>query len=370
MHELRNLDIHFLRSYNDDSIWKGALSMIITSRLFGTTAEGNEVFCYDLKNVNGMVVSVLDYGCTIQKILFPDCRGVLTDVVLGYDSLDGYEKGNCYFGAVVGRYANRIRGARFWLNGKCFRLTPNDGGNHLHGVFSKTIFSASTEDDALVLRHLSPPEEEGFPGKLAVTVQYVLTDENELILDYEAETDADTVLNLTNHSYFNLNGDGDILGHSLRISAERFAECDAQTLPTRKLLHAEGTPMDFRDAQVIAETMNLSEPQLQLCGGYDHHYVLDHAPDALFPFAELIGDKSGIRMTASTTQPGVQLYTGNYVQNDTAPFGKGCQRYEKHAGLCLETQHAPDSPNVPAFPSTVLHPGERYHQKTVFQFHR
>ena len=344
--------------------------MKIESRPFGLTAEGNEVFCYDLKNDNGMVVSVLDYGCTIQKILVPDCRGVLTDVVLGYDSLDGYEKGNCYFGVLVGRYANRIRGSSFWLNGKCFRLTPNEGGNHLHGVFCKTIFSASIEDNALVLRHLSLPEEEGFPGKLAVTVRYMLTDEDELILDYEAETDADTVLNLTNHSYFNLNGDGDILGHTLRISAERFAECDAQTLPTGKLLSVEGTPMDFRDAKVIAETMNLSEPQLQLCCGYDHHYVLDHAPDTLFPFAELIGDKSGIRMTASTTQPGVQLYTGNYVQNDAAPFGKGGRRYAKHAGLCLETQHAPDSPNISAFPSTVLHPGDRYHQKTVFQFHK
>ena len=342
--------------------------MKITSHAFGTNVSGKQVTRFDMTNANGMVVSALDYGCTIQRILVPDRNGVLIDAALGYDSIQGYEEGNCYFGAFVGRYANRIRGAEFSLNGKSCKLVPNEGENHLHGVFTKTFFSASEQTDGLTFRHLSMSEEEGFPGNVSVTVRYLLTDDNELIMEYEAETDAETVVNLTNHTYFNLNGEGDVLNHSLRLFSDRFAECDAETLPTGRFLSVAGTPMDFRTPRTIAEAMNLSFAQLGLCGGYDHHYVLDLTPDALVPFAELIGDRSGIRMTAYTTQPGVQLYTGNYVQEDTALFGKGGKRYAKHAGLCLETQHAPDSPNISAFPSTVLHPGERYHQKTVFRF--
>lgn len=342
---------------------------MILSRSFGRTAKCIEVTCYDLTNNHGMVVSVLDYGCTIQRILVPDHQGTMVDVALGYDTIEGYETGNCYFGAFVGRYANRIRNAEFLLNGKRCKLEPNDGVNHLHGVFSKTMFSPSVKSDSLILRYISPSEEEGYPGNLRVAVQYTLTDDNALIMDYRAETDAETVLNFTNHTYFNLNGEGSILNHTLRLSADRFAECDAQTLPTGKLLSVDGTPMDFRCMRAIDENMDLSNSQLRLCGGYDHHYVLDHEPCALYRFAELTGDKSGIRMEAETTQPGVQLYTGNYVQNDTALFGKGGKRYEKHAGLCLETQHAPDSPNQPHFPSAVLRPGEEYHQTTVYRFY-
>ena len=344
--------------------------MKIASRLFGITASGDEVTCFDMRNETGMVVSVLDYGCTIQRILVPDRNGVPVDVALGYDCIAGYEQGSSYFGAVVGRYANRIRGGRFPLTGQSISLKPNDGTNHLHGVFSKTIFSSSRTEDGLCFRHYSPPEEEGYPGNLRVTVRYLLTDDNALIMEYEAETDAETVINLTNHTYFNLNGEGDVLHHSLCLFSDQFAQCDAETLPTGRLLPVAGTPMDFRSPRTISELMDLSFEQLRLCGGYDHHYALAHETDALTPFAELIGDRSGIRMTASTTQPGVQLYTGNFVQNDAAPFGKGGRRYEKYAGLCLETQHAPDSPNIPAFPSVILRPGEKYYQKTVFQFHR
>lgn len=344
--------------------------MMITSKIFGTTEAGNLVTCFDMANKNGMVVSVLNYGCTIHRILVPDRNGAKINVALGYDSILGYEEGNCYFGALVGRYANRIRDARFSLNGRTFRLTPNDGKNHLHGIFSKTVFSAYEENGKLIFHHLSTPAEEGFPGNLSVAVRYLLTDDNALVLEYEAETDAETVINLTNHTYFNLNGEGDVMNHSLCLLSELFAECDSETLPTGRLLNVAKTPMDFRSPRTILEAMDLSFEQIELCGGYDHHYLLNHAPDVLTPFAELIGDRSGIRMTAYTTQPGVQLYTGNYVQNDTAPFEKGKRRYKKHAGLCLETQHAPDSPNMPVFPSTVLHPGEKYHQKTVFQFHR
>ena len=232
----------------------------------------------------------------------------------------------------------------------------------------RQIFDAAVQNDVLYLRHFSSSEEEGYPGNLSVTVQFALTEDNQLILDYEAETDKDTIINLTNHTYFNLNGEGNALNHSLQLISDWFAECDAETLPTGKLLAAAGSPMDFRMLRTIGETMDFSCDQIQLCNGYDHHFVLEHASDELFPFAELIGDQSGIRMTAATTQPGVQLYTGNYVQQDTAPFGKGGRRYEKHAGVCLETQHAPDSPNIPGFPSAMLRPGEKYHQKTVFQF--
>lgn len=343
--------------------------MKILSRPFGKMASGAAVTLYELTNAFGMRVSVLDYGCTIQSILLPGRDGDSIDAVLGYDSIEGYEQGSCYFGALVGRYANRIRGARFSLNGKLCSLKPNEGGNHLHGIFSKIVFSASVQDDALILRHFGPPEEEGYPGGLSVEVRYTLTDENALVMEYEAETDADTILNLTNHTYFNLNGSGDVLQHTLRLDADRFAEVDSALLPTGKLIPVADSPMDFHKARTIAKCMDLSEPQLKRCGGYDHHFVLEHDPSECVLFAELTGNESGIRMTAETTQPGVQLYTGNFVQEDTAPFGKGGKRYEKHAGVCLETQHAPDSPNLPVFPSVVLHPGERYYQKTIYQFH-
>lgn len=344
--------------------------MKISSRPFGSTAAGAAVSCYDLENKNGMTVSVLDYGCTIQRILVPDQSGELVDVVLGYDSIDGYEQGNCFFGALVGRCANRIRNAQFCLNGQSVLLQPNHGAHHLHGVFSKSCFEAHARPDALALRHVSVPEEEGYPGTLSVLVRYSLTDDNALVLEYVAESDADTIVNLTNHTYFNLNGGGDVLQHTLMLRSDQFAECDDELLPTGKLLRVEGTPMDFRSPRAVGGGMDLSYPQLKVGSGYDHHFVLEHGQNHLFPFAELTGDQSGIRMTAETTQPGVQLYTANFVQDDTAPFGKGGKRYGKHSGLCLETQHAPDSPNIPSFPSVELRPGERYHQKTVYRFHR
>lgn len=342
--------------------------MMITSRALGSTASGEEIVCFDLQNQNGMIVSVLNYGCTIQRILVPDRAGRRIDVALGYDDTEDYARGSSYFGALIGRYANRIRSARFSLNGKVFVLSPNDGENHLHGVFHHTVFSAQAQDRSVFFRHISPPEEEGYPGTLSVAVRYSLTEANELILQYEAETDADTILNLTNHTYFNLNGCGNVLNHSLRLRSEAFAENGDGTLPTGKLIPVAGTPMDFRSPRTIGKLMDPDDPQIALFGGYDHHFVLDCVPGECLPFAELVGEKSGIRMTASTTQPGVQFYTGNYVQDDSAPFGKDGRRYEKHAGLCLETQHAPDSPNLPAFPSAILRPGERYYQKTIFQF--
>lgn len=330
----------------------------VSSRPFGVAAGGEAAACYDLKNERGMVVSVLDYGCTIQRILVPDRTGALVDVALGYDDLAGYESGNCYFGAFVGRCANRIGGARFSLDGVTYSLSANDGEHHLHGVFPHRVFSAALDGNAIVFTRRSPAFEEGYPGNLDVTVRVSLTEDNALQLQYEAVTDAPTVVNFTNHTYFNLNGAGTILNHTLCLRADSFAETDAALIPTGRILPVDGTAMDFRESHTVGE-------RIAQAGGYDHHYVLQPGPQ---PFAELIGDRTGIRMTVRTTQPGVQLYSGNFVQDDTAPFGKGGKRYAQHAGLCLETQHVPDSPNHPEFPSIVLRPGERYHEKTIYRF--
>ena len=323
---------------------------------------------FTLENENGMCLRVLDYGCTIQSLFVPDGDGRPVDVVLGYDTLGDYESGSCYFGALVGRYANRIRNARFELNGKEFRLEKNDGENHLHGVFSRCVFRAEAQEDGLVFRRVSPDGEEGFPGTLQVALRLRLTEDNALSLEYEAETDADTVLNLTNHSYFNLNGGGTVLGHTLALFSDRYTENGPGTIPTGRILPVEGTPMDLRRGLTLGEGLGSSFDQLALCGGYDHNYCLDHEERTLFRFAEAVGDRSGIRMEAFTTQPGVQLYTGNFIHEDAAPCGKGGVRCPRFAGFCLETQHYPCSPNFPQFPTTVLRPGERYRQQTVFRF--
>ena len=341
---------------------------MITSEPFGVTKAGEAVTRWTLQNAAGMEVKVLSYGCTVQSILVPDAAGKMIDVALGYDDLAGYEAGSCFFGCFIGRYANRIKGARFWLNGREYALQKNDGENHLHGVFCSSVFEGAVEDGALVLRRVSPDGEEGYPGTLHVEVRYRLTERNELIMDYRAVTDADTVVNFTNHTYFNLNGGGDVLGHRLSISADHFSEGDDQTLPTGRILRVIGTPMDFRSGRTIGEDIDCDWDQLRNCRGYDHNFVIRGEPGELRRMASACGDVSGIRMEASTTQPAMQLYTGNYVDGDAAPFGKGGVRYPRHGGFCLESQHYPCSPNFPDFPSTVLHPGEEYHETTVYRF--
>lgn len=389
---------------------------------FGVTQRGETVSRWTLRNAAGFKLRVLDYGCTIQNLWVPDKHGMPVDVVLGYDALESYEQGNCFFGAFVGRYANRIAKAVFPLNGSIVRLAPNDGANHLHGVFSRKIFTAEELPNGLLFHHVSPPEEEGYPGTLHVTVRYLLED-NALRLTYDADTDEDTVLNLTNHTYFNLNGQGDILGHKLRLDADAYTEINQQTIPTGRICPVEGTPMDFRGGRLIGDGIRSDFAQIQMCRGYDHNYVLhnnqgqsrqqhaahrgydhnyllhnnqplnhtdDHMssakrtsdsvgtipdrrtsfcpPSTPSYFAELSSDVSGIRMQCFTTQPGVQFYTGNYVDEDSAPYGKGGVRYPRHAGVCFETQHFPDSPNQTHFPSVLLRSGEHFHQETVFRF--
>lgn len=338
----------------------------ITSRPFGATAAGEEVTLYTLKNNKGMSVGILDYGCIVQSILVKAPGGEALDVVLGYDDVAGYENGTCFFGAFVGRYANRIKGSAFDLDGKHYEIPANEGRNHLHGVLTKTMFTAAEEDGSLVLRYRSPDREEGFPGNLDIAVRYFLSEENEIVMDYTAVTDAATVVNFTNHSYFNLNGcgSGDILGHTLRLEAEQFTEGDAETIPTGRILSVKGTPMDFTAGKTVGQDIRADYEQLRLCRGYDHNFILRGKDGEMKSFAELRGEKSGIVMECSTTQPAVQLYTGNFVEGT----GKGGAAYGQYAALCLETQHYPCSPNYPEFPSTVLRPGEVYHQTTVYRF--
>lgn len=338
----------------------------ITSRPFGITAAGEAVTLYTMKNSKGMSVGVLDYGCTVQSILVKSSGGEALDVVLGYDDAAGYENGSSFFGTFVGRYANRIKGSAFDLGGKHYEIPANEGKNHLHGVLTKTVFEASEDNGSLVLKYLSPDREEGFPGNLDITVKYSLTEENELVMEYTAVTDADTVVNFTNHSYFNLNGcnGGDILGHTLTLEADQFTEGGPETIPTGRILPVRGTPMDFTAGKTVGQDIRADFEQLRLCRGYDHNFILRGEDGKMKCCAVLKGEKSGITMECSTTQPAVQLYTGNFV-DDT---GKGGVKYGQYSALCLETQHYPCSPNFLEFPSTVLRPGEVYHQTTVYKF--
>ena len=341
---------------------------MISSEAFGTTKAGEAVTRWTLKNAAGMEVRILSYGCTVQSILVPNAAGEPIDVALGYDDVSGYEEGTCFFGAFVGRYANRIKGAAFELDGKYYTLEKNDGKNHLHGVYCRQVFEGAIEGDALVFRRVSPDGEEGFPGTLTFEVRYRLTDGNALEIEYAAQTDAATVVNFTNHTYFNLNGGGDILGHTLTIYADRFSEGDAETLPTGRILKVLGTPMDFRSGRVIGEDVESDDEQLRLAHGYDHNFILNGEAGTLRKMAAAKGDRSGLRMEAYTTQPAMQLYTGNFVDRDIVPCGKGGVRYPRFGGFCLESQHYPCSPNFPGFPTTVLRPGEVYRETTVYRF--
>ncbi len=344
--------------------------MSITAAPFGVTRSGEAVTVYTMTNSNGMTVKVLDRGCIVQSIQVPDRTGTLVDVALGYDSVQAYEDGSCFFGAFVGRYANRIAGSAFPLNGEMVRLTPNEGPNHLHGIYSSSFFYAIPDGNSLMFKRTSPAGEEGYPGKLEMTITYTLTDDNALILDYQATTDADTVVNLTNHTYFNLNGhaSGSAESQLLQIAASRVSAIDAASLPTGVSFDVTGTPFDFRSAKPIGRDLDWSDPQIKLACGYDHNFILDtHGMDE--PFAIAQGDETGIVMTCCTTQPAVQLYTGNFVQDDpSCGKGKGGAAYVQRSAFCLETQHYPDSPNHAEFPSTLLKAGETYHQVTSYQF--
>ena len=340
---------------------------------FGKTAEGTDVDLYVLTNRNGVEAAILTYGGIVVSLQAPDRNGRLGDVVLGFDALEGYLKVHPYFGTIVGRYGNRIARGQFTLSGVAYTLARNNGENHLHGGvkgFDKVVWRAAEVSasgvPSLALSYLSKDGEEGYPGNLSAQVVYSLTDKNELKIDYAASTDKDTVVNLTNHSYFNLAGEGDILEHQLRLHADRFTPVDAGLIPTGELRSVQGTPFDFTRSTPIGARIEQNDEQLKLGGGYDHNFVLTGGGGALAPAAEVYEPKTGRVLEVLTTEPGVQFYTGNFL--DGSITGKAGKVYRRRYGFCLETQHFPDSPNQPTFPSTVLKPGAVYRSTTVYRF--
>ncbi len=346
----------------------------ITRRPFGKLPAGGEAEIFTLKNEAGMEASVSSYGGIVTSIRAPGRGGRFDDVVLGYDDLAGYLSDGGHFGATVGRYANRIAKGRFTLNGKTYALACNDGNNHLHGGpggFDHRLWRGEAGSDEtganLTLRLHSPDGEEGYPGALDVAVTFSLSGKNELILHYRAKSDADTLCNLTNHSYFNLAGhaSGAVLSQRMKLFASHFTPADSESIPTGEIADVAGTPMDFRAFHALGERIDDDFEQLRFAHGYDHNWVLDKAPGVLGLCAQAFDEASGRLLTCETTLPCVQLYTANFLENVR---GKAGAVYPKRGAFCIETQFAPDSPNKPAFASPVLRAGENYDQTTVYRF--
>jgi aldose 1-epimerase len=356
-----------------------------TRESFGTTRGGKAVSVYTLKNARGIEVRVIDYGGIILSLRVPDRAGRFADIVLGFDSLADYERSSPYFGALIGRYGNRIAGGRFTLDGNTYTLARNNGPNHLHGglkgfdkvVWEATPFERGGRDSVgLVLRYTSQDGEEGYPGTLRATVTYTLTNQNELIIDYEATTDRATPVNLTQHSYFNLGGDRsrDVLGHVVTLHADRFTPVDSTLIPTGEIASVRGTPFDFRMPTAIGARIAQDDAQLHRGRGYDHNFVLDKSgsagpgpPPATPALAARVEEPaSGRVMEIYTTEPGLQFYSGNFL--DGTLRGKGGAVYGHRSGFAMETQHFPDSPNHPVFPSTILRPGQEYRSRTIYKF--
>ncbi|MBP5466005.1 MAG: galactose mutarotase [Clostridia bacterium] len=343
----------------------------IQSKEFGKIKDGRKVTAYEMSNSNGMSVRILDYGCTIQSITVPDEKGVFTDVVLGYDDISSYENGSCYYGAIVGRYANRIGDARFMLDGKEYLLekTSENEPHHLHGVYAKRLFEGRIEDGSVAFKYLSPDKEERFPGNLSIEVRYVLSEDNALELSYTATTDAPTILNLTNHCYFNLNGqDGStVFDHKVWLNSSNFTEYTETFAQTGRIIPVFNTPLDFTKEQTIGARFDDDYHQFRICTGYDHNMVLDGKVGELKPIGTAKSDKSGICLEAFTTEPAIQFYSANFIHFDSVPKGKNGVRYPKNGGFCFEAQHYPDSMNHKNFPNVILRPGETYKQKTIYR---
>ena len=347
----------------------------VTRAPFGALPDGTAVESFTLRNAHGLEVRAISYGAIIVSIRVPDRAGHFDDVVLGEDDVAGYLRENAHFGAVVGRYGNRIAKARFTLDGKTYALAANNGPNHLHGGikgFDRVVWKAepATSGPASVtFRYTSPDGEEGYPGTLSARVTYTLGDAGDLTFEYAATTDKPTVVNLTQHSYFNLGGaasGNDILGHELTLDADRFTPVDEGLIPLGPLAPVAGTPFDFRKPMVIGARIDQDDEQIRRGHGYDHNFVLNRSGVGLVHAARVVDPRTGRTLDVQTTEPGVQFYTGNFL--DGSITGKGGVAYKRRTGLCLETQHFPDSPNEPAFPSTVLRPGQEYRSKTVVTF--
>ncbi len=340
---------------------------------FGTTPDGTPITRYTLRNDHSVAVSIINFGGIITALHTPDRAGQAGDIVLGFDTLQEYIDHNPFFGCIAGRYANRIAHGRFELDGVTYQVATNNGPNHLHGGlrgFDKVVWAATsrqTDNEASVqLHYRSSDGEENYPGNLSVTVTYTLNNHNQLIINYRATTDQPTILNLTNHTYFNLAGNGSILDHQIRIDADCYTPVSETLIPTGELADLTGTPFDFRTATAIGARINDDHEQLRFGGGYDHNWVLTPPTAANTSAITVTEATSGRRLDVATSQPGVQFYTGNMMP-ESMP-GKGGQIYTKRTGFCLETQHFPDSPNQPHFPPTVLRPGETFDETTIFTF--
>ena len=352
---------------------------ILNKQLYGTTRGGVPVYEYTLTSASGMVVKLINFGAIITAVHVPGRDGIVKNVVLGFDNLLAYETQSVYFGCVAGRYANRIAKGRFTLDGKPYQLAANDGPNHLHGGsqgFDKQVWDVTREisnpgEAGIELRYLSPAGEENYPGSLDVAVTYILTDLNELRIEYRASTGAPTIVNLTNHSYWNLAGEGSgsILEHRLQLNAGRYTPVDATAIPLGELAPVEGTPFDFRQPKAIGADIHSDHPQVAFGYGFDHNWVIRRASlqdTSLVQAAELTDPLSGRSMQVWTTEPGIQFYSGNFLNG--VHYGPSHRSYRQSDGLALETQHFPDSPNQPEFPSTVLRPGAVFRSTTVYRF--
>jgi aldose 1-epimerase len=341
---------------------------------FGQTEDGQKVDKYTLRNANGVEVDVMTWGATLTRIAVPDRQGKTADVTLGFETLDPYLKPHPFFGSIVGRYGNRIAKGRFTLGGPAYKLATNDGENHLHGGtrgFDRRLWKGQPTtidgNPGVKLTYVSADGEEGYPGTLTATVTYSLTPQNAVRIEYLATTDKATVVNLTNHAYFNLagQGTGDILGHTLTIDADRFTPVDKGLIPTGELRAVDGTPFDFRKPTAIGARINAEDEQIKFGGGYDHNWVLNGGMGKMRRVVRLTDPTSGRSLEVFTTEPGVQFYSGNFLNGQKGKEGKV---YNRRHGLCLETQHFPDSPNKPSFPSTTLKPGQAYRTTTEYVF--
>ena len=340
---------------------------------FGKTSKGKLATVYTLENEAGMQISVSDFGATLTSVLVPDKDNNPVEVTLGYDDAAGYEAGlGNAFGASVGRNANRIAGAVIEINGTEYHLTKNDGENNLHSgldFYHGRLWKVADADDTHVTFEMDSPDgDQGYPGALVMKVTYSLDEENTLMIHYEAEPDQDTIINMTNHSYFNLNGhkSGDVLNHTLWLNADAFTPADATSIPTGEIRSVEGTPMDFRQPAVLGERLNEETEQLKNGHGIDHNWVLDTKGNINEVCASLKSEQSGIKLEVYTDEPGIQIYTGNFL--DGTQTGKKNTKYNFRASVCLETQKYPDTPNKPEWPSCVLRPGEKYTSHTIFKF--
>lgn len=349
--------------------------MSISTSVYGYLPNGDEVTMATLRTADGAEANIITYGATVVSLRMPNRDGDLGDVVLGHDSLAGYLSANPYFGSIVGRYGNRIANGQFTLDDSTYMLARNNGPNHLHGGikgFDKANWAlAGTIEEpgrvGIQLRYVSVDGEEGYPGELTVDVTYVLTEDHALSVDYAASTTKATPVNLTQHTYFNLAGGGDILAHEVTLAASHFTPVDSTLIPTGEIRSVIDTPFDFRQAFAIGARIDEDDQQLAFGNGYDHNFVLDQAgPGDTLQAATVYDPQSGRIMDVRTTEPGVQFYTGNFL--DGSITGKGGRTYGRNSGFCLETQHYPDSPNQSSFPSTILRPGDRYATRTVFAF--